>query len=139
MKPEQARSVARKHRKARWCYATFIDESRAGTRVEKHYITTSCILFDSITRFAVVGARPPRKPIALDGIDVLSIDELMGRIKDYVGKTDPASKAIFEVHGYLRAVQFAVWFGNKRQSEGDGRMRSPWTLGRPERSRVTPL
>jgi Holliday junction resolvase-like predicted endonuclease len=78
---------------------------------EKHYVAASGATFDSITRMAVVGVRPSRKPITLDGIEIVSIDELMGRIKDYVRKLNPASEAIPEVHGYLRAVQFAVWYG----------------------------
>ena len=79
--------------------------------VEKHYLSDSGLEF-KVTRLAVVGARKPKKqPIAIDGIEIISIDELMGRIKGYVGLLNPASEAVPEGFGYLRAVQFAVWFG----------------------------
>jgi hypothetical protein len=79
--------------------------------VEKHYLSDSGLEF-KVTRLAVVGARKPKKqPIAIDGIEVISIDELMRRIKEYVGRLNPASEAVPEGFGYLRAIQFAVWFG----------------------------
>ncbi|MGH7271185.1 MAG: hypothetical protein ACREJ3_12225 [Polyangiaceae bacterium] len=86
---------------------------------EQHYMSGRGVTFDSITRMAVVGVRPAKKSaITLDGIEVVSLDELMSRIKDYVRGFNPASLAIPESYGYLRAVQLAVWFGN---SAGKGK------------------
>lgn len=77
----------------------------------KYYSAVFGMEFDEPERIAVVGVRPAKKPVALKGIAVKSIDELMSEIKVHVRKHDPMSQAIPENYGYLRAVQFAVWFG----------------------------
>ena len=43
---------------------------------------------------------------------VYSVDELAKEIVAHVGKSKPETSAIPESFGYLRAFQFAVWFGS---------------------------
>jgi hypothetical protein len=74
---------------------------------EPHYLAHVGMQFTDIRRIAVVGARRPKKPMNLPGIEVFSFDDLMREIKAHVRGCDPGSHAIPEGYGYLRAVQFA--------------------------------
>ncbi len=49
---------------------------------------------DKPQRVAVVGVRPPKEPIAVEGITILSIDDLMRHVKAHFQNLDPMKQAV---------------------------------------------
>lgn len=78
---------------------------------EKHYTAVFGDDFGTPQRIAVVGDRPTKRKLDLpQDVRVLSFDDLMREIKAHVRKQ---KTTISEGNGYLRAVQFALRFGNE--------------------------
>ena len=69
--------------------------------------------FKKIKKIAVVSFGRSSKNLDLgNDVEVLQIPKLMHRIKDELRKLDPRSSAVPEEFPLLRAIQFAVWFGD---------------------------
>jgi len=82
-------------------------------KVEDCYKSIVGFDFKKIKKIAVVSFGRSRKSLDLGSdVEVLQIPKLMHQIKDEVRKLDPRSSAMSEEFPLLRAIQFAVWFGD---------------------------
>ena len=88
---------------------------------EKYYFSSLCIPKNfTIERRVYVGFGSPsvKARVQIDDFEarvkarVHSVDALAKEIVAHVGKSKPETSAIPESFGYLRAFQFAVWFGS---------------------------
>ena len=82
-------------------------------KAEDYYKSILRLDFRKIKKIAVVSFGRSGKNLGLGSdVEVLQIPKLMHQIKDELRKLNPGSSAVPEEFPLLRAIQFAVWFGN---------------------------
>ncbi len=78
---------------------------------ERHYRSVFDFEFKEIKKIAVVSFARPRQEIDFgDNIELLTIPDLIARIKADLTKINSTNTMIPEGYPLMRAIQFAIWF-----------------------------
>lgn len=81
---------------------------------KRHYKSVFNFHFRLVKRIAVVGFAQPRQAVNLgNGIELISIPALMGQIAGRLRKPDVMKSVIPEGYPLLRAIQYALWYGQE--------------------------